>query len=195
MRTKIFALALLLIMIFTLAACGGDNNSSSGTMGGGDTPPSSETQGNGGKGGDIIIPDNGTPPNPPAPFETHSGDKGYFYVTTDDYAVWRYLYSGHGWAYCVVSFGEDGTVVNYHWKFVFDNIERAENVVQESDGVYINTDNAIYVNPDYSSEGIIPDAWYTEGALAKSKDEFIYLASGDVEWESRYIQEYYLSKP
>ncbi|MCL2627355.1 MAG: hypothetical protein FWD44_01485 [Oscillospiraceae bacterium] len=174
---KLIALTLALMLALTLAACGGN---------GGTTPPASDTptatppqndtssptpdnSGDSGTDGSTdngdsgepapIIPDNGTPPNVPPPLESHAGDKGYFYVTTDDYIVWVEFidpddprFSGFGGKvyarYHVASFDESGKPTSTFYKLLFTN---------EADAVthYNNTtsghnraliDNIIYID-------------------------------------------------
>ncbi|MCL2052587.1 MAG: hypothetical protein FWG91_12795 [Lachnospiraceae bacterium] len=215
--TKIFALAIALIMVFALAACSDSGNNNSG--GSTNTPPPSETpsapdtstpspnqtQGSGdndpgtgdptnGNGGDVIIPDNGTPPYVEPPLESHAGDKGYFYVTTDDYAVWiNRLIADDGWVYMVASFGGDGSVVNYHWKLVTDTVEAAESRTQGHDG-YIRIDNVLYPNPDRTVD--FNEASYLYPPNWSDKDAFLNITEGDDEIKRRWgVDEFYFSQP
>jgi hypothetical protein len=89
------------------------------------------------------IPDNGTPPNVPAPFETHRGDKGWFYVVSDDYIVG--FLDGMGTyedSYMVLSF-VDGICVKALRKFVYADNNAA--VIRTGPGsLAIAVDNVLY---------------------------------------------------
>jgi len=213
--TKIFALAIALIMVFALAACSDSGNNNSG--GSTNTPPPSETPsvsdtstptpdptpdnndpGNG-NGGDNI-PDNGTPPNVEPPLESHRGDKGYFYVTTDDYIVCispyysnalDHSHSGNPAVYQVISFLEDGSAVNGQIKYVYETTADAEK--NRWNGAFIQIDNALYPNPNPPSDAPDMMSEYYRLSWVGGKDDIInYLqndSNGDKSWE------YYVSKP
>ncbi len=156
---KIILLTLALAMLLTLAACGGG---STDTPSGGfaDIPTSSQPDKNLDDSGSspqvvVNIPDNGTPPDAPAPFETHPGDKGYFYVDTDDYGVFMYDTAmnpgnkagafGPCVEYTVFSFDErDYTSVFKKW--VFDN-EADAKTYSDSESSLLAIENVVYVIP------------------------------------------------
>ncbi|MCL2003613.1 MAG: hypothetical protein FWG72_06385 [Oscillospiraceae bacterium] len=209
--TKIFALAIALIMVFALAACSDSNNNTSG--GGTSNPspsqdpapePSAPSQdpdpGNGGNdpgtgdptngnGGDVIIPDNGTPPNVEPPLESHAGDKGYFYVLSDDYVVWtesgdnKQLMGGieygdnNGITYYVASFNENGGTIygSGMTKYVFSSEADAAAFFEASGrDRLIQIGNVVYLNGDWGDgnwnhykDGIIEFAPYVDMYISK----------------------------
>jgi len=162
-------------MVLTLIACGGSNPppasdtpiatppqnntpsptpdiSGSNGNGGSTNNGNSGDNGNGGgtdngNGDDPapIIPDNGTPPNVSAPLENHAGDKGYFYVTTDDYIVWevRERDTDNYMTYRMYVFDEDGKVIHRNQKHVFLNETDAKTFAEGGFGV-IQIDNVVY---------------------------------------------------
>jgi hypothetical protein len=151
---KQIALALAVLMLaLTLAACGGDT---SPTPGGNNDPTPQQNESpapapdNGGNGD--TIPDNGTPPNPPAPFNSHTGDKAYFYKFSDDYLIFMYDVSleeaGYGMTvtYGMVSFESFPAIMRQ--KLVFENDIYAEKFLEdnrESYGDYgIAIENVVY---------------------------------------------------
>jgi len=130
---------------------GDDGNNGDGDNGGDDSGNSGDS---GGDNGEIVIPDNGTPPDLPSQFQTHPGDKGYFYVTTDDYAFWIDHTNQVGCErYWIMSFGADGMAVSYHWKDVYSSVDEAERRVNKGEkGQFIQTDNAVYKTPDFVAD-------------------------------------------
>ncbi|MCL2627658.1 MAG: hypothetical protein FWD44_03025, partial [Oscillospiraceae bacterium] len=130
-----------------------DNIGSSGDggNGGGDSGNGGDS---GGDNGEIVIPDNGTPPDLPSQFQSHPGDKGYFYVTTDDYAFWIDHTNQVGFErYWIMSFGADGMAVSYYWKDVYSSVGEAEQRVNKGEkGQFIQTDNAVYPIPGFVAE-------------------------------------------
>ena len=176
---KLRTLILALILALTLAACGGGSapdpggNQAQGNGGndpggnqapdnGGNDPGGNQTPVNGGNdpgaGGNIVIPDNGTPPYVEPPLESHRGDKGYFYVTTDDYVVWtdsgdnKQLMGGieygdnNGITYFVASFNENGDRISGMTKYVFSSEADAAayvDTLQMKDS-YIQIGNVVY---------------------------------------------------
>ena len=211
--TKILALTLALIMALALAACSdsGDNTSGGST----NTPPPStpdtstpspnQTQGNGdndpgtgdpGNGGGDDIPDNGTPPYVEPPLESHRGDKGYFYTTTDDYIVCISPYTSNVFygnenpaVYWVICFLEDGSVGSEQLKYVYETTADAE----KNNRAHIQIDNALYPNPNPPSDAPDMMSEYYRLSWVGGKDDIIsYLqndSNGDKSWE------YYVSKP
>lgn len=181
---RITVILLTIMLMFSIAACGNDGNPSGGSGNGGDrssqqqdnrTPGSnggntdnstpdnssgSNSSGSDPSGGNTAatIPDNGTPPSVPAPFETHAGDKGYFFVDTDDYAVFMYDVANnprekaYGYGACtyylVVSFDDTDYTTRFE-KWVFENSDDARDFSSE-DNNRIAIDNVVYINYDPS---------------------------------------------
>jgi len=211
--TKIFALAIALIMVFALAACSDSGNNNSG--GSTNTPPPSETpsvsdtstptpdptpdNNDPGNGGGDDIPDNGTPPYVEPPLESHRGDKGYFYTTTDDYIVCISPYTSNVFyrneipaVYWVISFLEDGSVGSEQLKYVFETTADAETNSKRLPGAFIQIDNALYPNPNPPA-----DAPVTMSEIRPSwvggKDEIISHVQNDSVDNKSWV--YYISKP
>jgi predicted small lipoprotein YifL len=121
----------------------------------------------------VVIPDNGTPPTVTPPMENHEGDKGYFYVTTDNYVVAMRTGSREvdvvdksGYAvrigvgvdiYLVFSF-EDGVCVNVCVKQVYENAEYATGGASTDDPAFLTIiENVAYFsgeNTEYEYIGM-----------------------------------------
>ena len=182
---RVLPFTLAVMMVLTVVACGTGGGGNGGTQndppansptnndpvttpnGGGD---SGGTSGDNGNGGDTnppsaSIPNNGTPPNVPVPFEAHEGDKGYFYVDTDDWAVFMHdivfdvrnpAYSyAPAVQYIVFSFDDTDFTV-YGKKWVFESEANAESFAKE-DSSYIAIGNVVYV--DYGSSRFMTEAF------------------------------------
>ncbi|MCL2004515.1 MAG: hypothetical protein FWG72_11060 [Oscillospiraceae bacterium] len=214
--TKILALTLALIMALALAACSdsGDNTSGGST----NTPPPStpdtstpspnQTQGNGdndpgtgdpGNGGGDDIPDNGTPPYVEPPLESHRGDKGYFYTTTDDYIVCISPYTSNVFyrneipaVYWVISFLEDGSVGSEQLKYVFETTADADTNSKRLPGAFIQIDNALYPNPNPPADAPVTMSEHHPSWVG-GKDEIIsHVQNFSIDNKSWV---YYISKP
>ena len=175
---KLLTITLVVLVALTLVACGGgggdsgvpgndppvnnppaktpDNSGSNDPGSSGDTGTSDEGN-SGNTGTDISIPNNGTPPNVPVPFESHSGDVGYFYVDTDDYLVFMYDIEfdmrnpAYAFApavmYTVISF-DDRDFTEFGRKWVFESEANAASFANE-DPSYVAIGNVVYI--DYST--------------------------------------------
>gem|GEM_PF-5016599 len=132
--TKIFTLAIALIMVFTLAACGSGSNNSGGST---NTPPSetpsapdtstplpNPTQGNGDNDPGAGDPGNGNDPADygtipmPDGFPENPGDAEFFNPVTDDYVLRD---TGYGINYYLVSYDEQGDAVQFVWKTIMES--------------------------------------------------------------------------
>jgi hypothetical protein len=110
-----------------------------------DTPPTS--------GADVQdIPDNGTPPAVEPPLESHPGDKGYFYATTDDYIVWitpsdnRASYYADDTVqqeYVLACFDEQGYMKETSFKYVFASEAEAQAFAGDSSD-FAQIGNVVY---------------------------------------------------
>ncbi len=140
--------------------------------------------------GDDPISDDKTPLSAPAPFETHTGDKEYFYTISDNYILYRYDKEGNfdfGEIYASSQFGQlmvyvaefyddAGGAIGGVWKRVFENSDYAEQyaAIHEKD-TWVVVENVIY------------------------NTEIFPLESGDKEYNSKAYQDngydVYVSKP
>jgi hypothetical protein len=98
------------------------------------------------------IPDRGTPPYVTPPLESHEGDRGFFFATSEDYIVYTYKDSWDDLEflqYFVVSFDENGDFDSTFSKRVFSSAAEAEKFVNSSQqSTDLQMDNVVFYNLD-----------------------------------------------
>lgn len=148
---------------FTQSTMPGDSN------GDGNTAPS------------VSIPDNGTPPNVSAPLESHAGDKGYFYIDTDDYIVYAFdsTWELADKEYWLVSFDNDGRITKQSTKYVCANEADAKTFIDNRGLTHaIQIDNVVYIERNDMDH----DAWWDKDTCRRYA-------------ENNHPDAHYISKP
>lgn len=150
---KLLSLTLTILLLFSLAACGGQDSDTNPSAEPPVTPPGGSQQTPDPANPSSDIPNNGTPADLPAPFESHEGDKGYFYPDGDDYLAVMYdalydtsrseLQNYNGvTTYELLSF-QDGQIDTMKTKWAFSSETDAQDFV-EGIGGFEAVGNVVY---------------------------------------------------
>ena len=193
---KILILVLIGFLCLTLVGCGNNNSgnynnqNNSSNNNNNDADPKDPDQ----------IPNNGASPQVSGNLKSHSGDKGYFYTTTDDYIIYTKAETFGNYSYIkyiIQSFDTDGMpdLKGNSFKIVFENNSKAKEFADSENGKqntkgYIAIDNVVYITRANGFNYEIGVGYYgSRAALA----DFLY--NKTYFYDKSSYDDYYMSKP